>query len=471
MTVIWRPHEGKQTFALRQRVFELLYGGARGGGKTEAGLVWLLIDINNPNYHGLVIRKNSNDLGDWIERSRRMYIPLGARFAGNPVEITFRSGAIIRTGHLKDENAYEKYQGHEYCRMLIEELTQIPTELDYLKLISSCRSKYPELKPRVFATTNPGGRGHAWVKKRFVDIGAPMKVYKDELTGRGRIYIPATVDDNPALKTTDPGYIAFLAGLPDKNLRDAWRYGRWDVFTGQFFGEWKDNIHVIPPFEIPPNWMRYISIDYGFAKPSAIYWHAIDPLSGKVYTYREIYVTEHTGEMLAKAVYAANNHEQIEWLIADNNIANVGKESGKSVLGQMKDVFEEKKWNIAIRLATKGPHSRVNGWNLFKGYIKSQKDERGYNKTRWQVFNVCPELIRTMPLQMYDETHVEDLDTDLEDHSQDSIRYFFTALNEIFEKKPPEPKPVIPKRPMNAEELLLKAQAEWGDINYINSNQ
>lgn len=466
MNVIWKPHIGKQTFALQQRVFELLYGGARGGGKTDAGLAWLLIDINNPNYRGLVIRKNSNDLTDWTERAKKLYVPLGARFTGNPVEITFPSGAIIRTGHLKDENAYEKYQGHEYNRELIEELTQIPNELDYLKLISSCRSKHPELKPRVFATTNPGGRGHAWVKKRFVDIGEPMQIHKDPVTGRGRIYIPATVDDNPTLLNTDPAYIAFLAGLPDKNLRDAWRYGRWDVFTGQFFGEWKDEYHVIKPIELPVNWLRYISIDYGYAKPSAVYWNAIDPLTGKIYTYREVYVTEHTGEMLAKAIYAANKGEKIEWIVADNNIANVGREGGKSILGQMKDVFEDKKWDIIIRLAVKGAHSRINGWNLMKGYIKAVPDERGFVKTRWQVFDTCPELIRTMPVQMFDETKPEDLDTDLEDHAQDSVRYLMTALNEPFDKKPPAPKLNIPKRPMNAEDLLLKMQAEYKDINY-----
>lgn len=466
MQVLWKPHLGKQTFALKQRVFELLYGGARGGGKTDAGLAWLLIDINNPNYRGLVIRKNANDLTDWVDRARRMYTPLGGRFTGNPTEIEFPSGAVIRTGHLKDENAYEKYQGHEYQRILIEELTHIPTENDYLKLISSCRSKHADLKPRVFATTNPGGKGHAWVKKRFIDTGMPMERFVDPLTGRGRMYIPATLDDNPTILENDPGYIAFLAGLPDKNLRDAWRYGKWDVFTGQFFGGWREEVHVIDSTEIGPNWLRYISMDYGFAKPSAVYWHAVNPLTGKVYTYREVYVTEHTGEMLGKAIYAANNSDRIEWIVADNNIANTGKESGKSVLGQMKDVFEEKKWDVVIRLASKGPHSRVNGWNLMKGYIKYELDERGFAKTRWQVFRCCENLSRTLPLMMYDDNKPEDLDTDMEDHAPDSVRYFLQALNEPFEKKPPEPKPEIKKRPMTAEDLYNKAQADYGDLSY-----
>jgi len=222
----WIPH-AKQKTALERSEFEILFGGARGGGKTDAGQAWLLYDKDNPLYKALVIRRNADDLSDWIARARVMYTRCGGIVSGNPPIIKFPSGAFIKTGHLKDENAYEKYQGHEYQKMLIEELTQIPREIHYLKLISSCRSTVEEIRPQVFATTNPGNAGHKWVRSRFVDVGPPETTFLDPITGRSRIFIPAKVDDNPSLMEKDPDYVHFLDGLPD-GLREAWRDGSWD---------------------------------------------------------------------------------------------------------------------------------------------------------------------------------------------------------------------------------------------------
>ena len=127
-----------------------MYGGARGGGKTDCGMAWLLRATEHPDARMLVVRRNADDLADWIDRAHKMY-PY-AKIVGKPATIKFPSGAIIRTGHLKDDQAYTKYQGHEYQRVLIEELTQIPSEESYLKLISSCRSTIQGLEPRIFCT-------------------------------------------------------------------------------------------------------------------------------------------------------------------------------------------------------------------------------------------------------------------------------------------------------------------------------
>src|SRR3990172_453739 len=155
---VWRP-EPKQIIALQSECFETLFGGSRGGGKTDCGMVWMLYAIEHPLFRGLVIRKNETDLRDWIDRATRMYSGVGGKVTGRPAVIDFPSGARIYTGHLKDDQAYTKYQGHEYQRILLEELNHIPTEDSYLRLISSCRSTI-DLKPMIFATTNPGGVGH-----------------------------------------------------------------------------------------------------------------------------------------------------------------------------------------------------------------------------------------------------------------------------------------------------------------------
>ena len=230
----WKPHK-KQELALRSNAFEILYGGARSGGKSEAGIMWLLYDIENPRYRALVIRRNATDLNDWTARARLMYGHIGGVLVGN--EFRFPSGAVIVLGHLKDDNAFTKYQGHEYHKMLIEELTQIPSEGLYMKLISSCRSTVDGLIPQVFATTNPDGVGRHWVKKRFIAGHEPMVQFRDEISGRTRVFIPATVEDNPTIMEKDPDYVKFLESL-EPDLRAQWRYGSWDytIIKGAIYG-------------------------------------------------------------------------------------------------------------------------------------------------------------------------------------------------------------------------------------------
>ncbi len=257
MKIHWQPTE-RQTVALLAEVDELLYGGARGGGKSDAGQVWMVEPsyVGNSRYRGLVIRRNSDDLRDWVDRARRMYAPLKAEFSGNPTEIKFPSGAVIRTGHLKDANAYGKYQGHEYQKILIEELTQIPRERDYEMLIASCRSTVPGLRARVMATTNPDGDGYEWVRDRFgcLTPDGKTKEYRDAESGlvRTRLFVPAKLEDNPHLMEADPGYVAMLNSITDPTLRAQWRSGSWTEpkiegsYYAQQMEEAKPRIRQVP---------------------------------------------------------------------------------------------------------------------------------------------------------------------------------------------------------------------------------
>lgn len=239
----WKPNEGPQ-YAFLEAVAsgeydEVLYGGSRGGGKTDAGIMALLYDKDHPLCRSLVIRRNADDLRDWTDRAERWYVGQGYSRVGTPPEFANKSGSKIRTGHLKDEKAYTKYQGHEYHKMLIEELTQIPTEENYLKLKASCRSTIPELRPCTISNCNPDGPGFSWVRKRFSITGIPDKpiITVDPITGLKRIFIPSRLQDNPHL-AKDKTYKSFLDGLPD-GLREAWRDGSWEdpVILGSYYSK------------------------------------------------------------------------------------------------------------------------------------------------------------------------------------------------------------------------------------------
>ena len=232
----WVPTE-RQAFALARQEYEILYGGARGGGKTDCGMAFLLYNIHEPRFRALVIRRNADDLKDWVDRATTFYARVGGVKTGNPAEFTFPSGAVIRTGHLKDANAYMKYQGHEYQNLVLEELPQIAREEDYMRLLASCRSTVPGLSAQVFCTANPGGPGHDWVKKRFIVPADPETPFTDTISGRGRIYIPALVYDNPHIMEHDPEYVKYLESLPPA-LRKQWLEGSWEDFDvdGAIFG-------------------------------------------------------------------------------------------------------------------------------------------------------------------------------------------------------------------------------------------
>jgi len=205
-------------------------------------MAWLLYDIDKPYYRALVIRKNADDLKDWIDRARIMYKVVGAEVVGNPAEIRFPKGGKIRTGHLNDENAYTKYQGAEYQKIVIEELSQIPREKDYIRLIGSNRSSNIDIKPQVFCTTNPDEPGLEWIQKRWgvPDVPDFDKIYS-KITPEGKtlVFIPAKLEDNPLLMDSDPNYLKYLESLKvlDYELWEAWRLGNWKGYgvEGSYF--------------------------------------------------------------------------------------------------------------------------------------------------------------------------------------------------------------------------------------------
>ena len=418
--IIWKPHEGPQTEVLQRMESEILFGGSRGGGMTEAMTVWMIEPkyVANPRYRGLVIRRNYDDLKDWIDRAKFMYRYMGVKVTGNPAQFEFPSGAKIWTGHLSNEDAWTKYLGQEYQKIAIEELTLIPNELDYLRLISSARSTITGLNAQVFGTTNPGGPGHAWVKARFVDVSR-NKTYYDKKSKKSRIFIPSKVTDNPTLMKEDPEYIESLKALPEE-LRRAWLDGDWDIFAGQFFQKWRHDMHVVEPFEIPHDWFRYRAIDYGFAAPFACGWWAVD-FHGNIYLYREHYVKGQELSYHIDRINELSKDEKYMMTVGDPSmwIRNPQNTNRSDVVAptnmSIADILGRHGINVI-----KANNERINGWNLCRQYL-DWTDEK---PPRIKIFSDCREFIRTIPTLIHDDKRPEDLDTTGEDHHADQMRYF-----------------------------------------------
>lgn len=424
-----RPNPGQQEFALRipYSIREVLYGGARGGGKTHAGLIWLTEYIDHPRFQGLVIRRNADDLSDWVERARFMYKDLGGVVTGNPPVIRFPSGAFIRTGHLKDDSTYTKYQGHEYQKILIEELTQIPTKERYQKLTSSCRTSIPELKPQIFSTTNPGGVGHLWVKELFIDPSPPNKSFLAE-DGIKRIFIPATMDDNPVLMDNDPEYVNSIEALKftDDALYKAWRFGDWDIFVGQVFREWSVSKHVIPylPYGLSlEDCKLYIGYDWGYNDPACAIWIAVAPENDRgvrhLYIYREIYKNEEHPDWWAQEIAEVVRNEPVQGLILPHDAYSV-RPGSLPIEQQFREYFTKVQVRIPLLNAEASSHkARMNRIALTHNVLAESWD----GTPTLQVLENCRNFIRTLPALPYDEHKPEDVDTAAEDHAWDAASY------------------------------------------------
>ncbi len=434
---IWKPYPGMQTRFLQSTAFETLAGGSRGPGKTAVGVINALKPkwLTNPRVRGLVIRKNADDLADWLDRARFYYKRYGGEVTGKPGIVRFPSGYMIRTGHLKDENAYTKYQGQEYQWILIEELTQIPREIDYLKLIASCRSSISGIDPRVYATTNPGGVGHIWVKNRFIDPAPPNTKFIAEDTGRTRIFLPGTVDDNPALRENDPDYIKFLDGLKhtDIELYKAWRLGDWNTFAGQYFREWRPDLHVCPPF-MPSkssvivgglDWGRKDNFSFHLAEIQRVEYGGTHFFRSRVFL--EVYGTEqNVVEWSNQIKDRMKNYnltlDDIAWVRADTQIYS------SNIDPKVLDIYTQfvqtdDRWR-RLKPANK---DRIGGWENLHRWFSLAPDGRPY----CQIASTCVNAIRLIPALIHDDNKVEDVDQAGENDAADSVRYLHMSLKWI----------------------------------------
>jgi len=432
MNILWQPHPGMQTKALSQpdSVFEINYGGARGGGKTSAGIAYLLKGTEDPGFTALVIRRNHTDLRQWIDEARKIYVH--AKVSGKPTVFEFPSGAKIYTGHLKDSDAYTQFQGWNITRLLIEELGQIPREEDYLKLLSSVRSTC-SISPQVFTTCNPGNVGHQWIKRRWqIGIKESNKAFTDPVSKRKRIYIPATIDDNPSLQKSDPAYVQYLDSLPEP-LRSMWRLGDWDVFAGAYFAEWNPAYHIMGEEDAKKLGFgseinhRYIGFDWGYSAPHCAIWLEVTP-KNRVFVYDEIYGKEKHPMEVGELIYKKNHGKNINMTLGDpsmwirNPISWRKEETSMYSDASIAHALQGDQSQPLVPNLVPANNSRISGWRNMAQLMKVTDKPPNFIIIK----NCAPNLARTIPEMIIDEKRPEDLDTTLDDHAVDACRYGLT---------------------------------------------
>lgn len=451
--VLWQP-QPKQALFMARPEFEALYGGAAGGGKSDALVIEATRQIDNQKYQGLILRKTYPELTELINRSLELYTVAfpGARYNDSKHVWTFPSGAKIYFGSLQHKKDKIKYQGKQYQFIGIDEATHFSLEeVDFLK--SRCRARGPNQRCYIRLTANPGGPGHGWVKERFISIGPNKRTYEvyeiTDNTGktikqiRDRIFIPATVFDNKKLLENDPNYLAVLASLGEADKK-AFLYGDWDSFNGQAFTEWrnapvhyKDHkyTHVIEPFNIPLDWKIYRSYDFGYSRPFAVGWYAVSK-DDTIYRIKEFYGwngTPNTGLKWEPAKQAAEiaKFEKEDAVLKHFKVYGVAdpaiweRSSGESIANIME------KQGLYF---DKADNSRIPG--KMQCHYRLAFDENG--KSKFYCFNTCKQFIRTIPNIVYSDIHVEDINTEGEDHIYDEWRYLMMKhpINPRYAVKP-----------------------------------
>lgn len=406
----------KQQAFIDSQAFETLFGGAAGGGKSYGQLVdALLYALKYPKSKQIIFRSTFADLEKSLIRTSMDLYPLSiADYNSSKHTWKFKNGSIIDFGYIQYEKDVYQYQSAEYDVVRFDELTHF-TEFMYTYLISRCRGANPYPKC-IKSSTNPGGVGHNWVKERFIDIGVPNTIHTCKLeTGETttRIFIPSLVQDNKFMLTYDPDYIKRLDALPEKERR-ALKYGDWDIFDGQFFTEFKRNIHVIEPFEIPKDWYIYFVMDYGLDMLAG-YWIAVD-YNNNAYVFREVYQNNLLVSQARDKIKEMTN-ESVYIYLAPPDLWNRHKETGKSTA----DIFAEGGIDLY-----KTNNDRIQGWLQMKEWLKVYKDEQGCDTSRLKIFSTCKNLIRCLPQIQHDEKKIGDVANEPHEltHSVDAIRGF-----------------------------------------------
>lgn len=395
----------------------ICYGGARGGGKSHVSRIKMcLLAFNYPGIQILLLRRTLKELRDNHILPLQKMLKNIAIYKDNTKEFIFPNGSRIVLGYCDTEKDVLQYQGQAYEVIVMEEATHF-TEFQFQTLTESNRMSgnlKKEFVPRMYFTCNPGGVGHSWVKRLFID-----KDYKTTETPDDYKFIPSLVFENKYIMEKDPNYVKVLENLPE-DRKQAMLYGNWDVFDGQFFREFNRNIHVIEPFEIPLEWNRYIAMDYGLDM-FAVLFIAVDT-KGKAYVYNEIHKSDLIVSDARQTLKSIMRNYKYKAIYAPPDLWNRNRDTGKSTA----ELFFEGGIDL-----TKASNDRKAGWLNVKEWLKIKKvknEQTGeaYEDSDIKIFSNCINLVRCLPQLQHDEKDPNDVATEPHEitHITDALRYF-----------------------------------------------
>lgn len=402
------PPNPKQAQFMKAKTRFVAYGGSRGGGKSWAvRKKAILLALRYPGIRMIILRRTFPELRENHILPLMIDLMGVATYKETDKSFTFPNGSRLRFGYCDNERDVLQYQGQEFDVIFLDEATQF-SEFQFSTLTACLRgaNAFPK---RFYLTCNPGGVGHEWVKRLFVD-----RQYQGSENPEDYTFIPARVYDNKALIQQDTGYVSMLENLPE-DLRKAWLEGDWNVFAGQYFKEFRTDIHVTDPFEIPSHWRRYVSMDYGLDM-LACYWIAVDE-QGKAWVYKELYESGLIISKAAEKILEYTGQEKIYEYLAPPDLWSRRQESGKSAA----DLFAEQ--GICL---SKTSNDRVDGWLSVKEWLKPYEDEMGEKTASLKIFSSCHNLIRTLPALQYDVKNPNDTAREPHEltHAPDAIRGF-----------------------------------------------
>lgn len=457
--IIWQPQPGPQTLLLECPVFEVFFGGARGGGKTEGSIGdWLQhSSLYGVWAVGIFVRRTLKQLTEVIERTKEIFPKLGAKYNEQKSQWRMANGARLKFVYLERDVDAEEYQGHSYTRVYVEELTNFPSPSPINKLRATLRSAHG-VPVGMRLTGNPGGPGHNWVKVRYITPnprgfqlireemeiavgGVPQTVMLE------RVFIPSKIGDNQLIMRNDPTYVLRLRQSGSDALVKAWLEGNWDIVDGAFFDEWGPQHELetriwLP--RIPDRCLRWRAFDWGSAKPFSVGWYALSDGSwglpkDAIVKYAEWYGAKgpNVGLKLDAPQVAEGIREReklaghvIHYGVADPSIFI--RDGGPPIAEMM--VIRGVSWRRA-------DNKRVPGAEQMHMRL------RGANGVPLLYFlDCCADTIRTIPTLQHDEKNTEDVDTDGEDHAYDETRY--SVMSRPWELRPVAPQGSgLPKLP------------------------
>lgn len=387
----------RQAEFFKARTRYVAYGGARGGGKSWA-VRWkaVLLGLKYPGIRMLLLRKTYPELNENHLLPLLKMLKGIATYKDTDKSFTFPNGSRLKLGYCDAEKDVLQYQGQEYDIIFIDEATQF-TEWQFSNLCA-CNRGTNDFPKRVYLTCNPGGVGHGWVKRLFID-----REYREGENADDYQFIAAKVYDNKALLELDPGYVDNLKRLPD-DLKRAWLEGDWDIFAGQYFTEFRRDRHVIEPFSIPEEWKRYAAFDYGLDMFACL-WAAFDNF-GNCYIYREVCESDLIVSAAAERIKSAKDN--VHCIFAPSDMWGRTVDRGKSRAEMFADA--------GVYLHKVTVKSRVDGWLNLREWLGSDKIK---------IFSTCKELIRCLPMLQHDPNKPDDCATSPHEftHAPDALRY------------------------------------------------